>query len=67
MFKSFNFRRANLAVAAGILTLVVGILILRPHPDAVAYQAVVWISFGVGFATLFFQQYRDDRSRDRSS
>ena len=67
MFKSFNFRRANLAVAAGMLTLVVGILILRPRPDSVAYQVVVWLSFGVGFATLFFLQYREDRSRDGSS
>jgi hypothetical protein len=67
MFKSFNFRRANLSVAAGILTLVVGILVFRPHPNDATYQVVVWLSFGVGFATLFFQQYRKDRSRDRSS
>jgi hypothetical protein len=67
MFQSFNFRRANFAVAAGILTLVVGMLVLAPDPGAVTYQAVVWVSFGVGFATLFFQQYREDRSRDRSS
>ena len=66
MFKNFNFRRANLAVAAGMLTMIAGILAVRPAPDSAAYQVVVWLSFGGAFATLFYLQHREDRSRDRS-
>ena len=63
---NFNVRRANVCVLLGALVMTVGTLAVGLDASDAARQAVVFVSFGVAFATLFLLDRREDRARERA-
>ena len=62
---NFNVRRANICVLLGAVVMVVGTLAVGLDASDAERQAVVVVSFGIAFATLFFLDRREDRARER--
>lgn len=55
------FKNANISLAVLALVMTVGFVFF--HDSDGAWEAVVAVSFVVGFAVMFFLNHREDRTR----
>jgi hypothetical protein len=67
MFDGFSAWKANTSVLVGAVVFVVGLLVFRREEGDTASSVVLWVSFGVAFATDYLLHYREDRARERAA
>jgi hypothetical protein len=56
-----SFRNANIGLAASVVVLVVGVVLL--HDSESAIEVLALFAFGVAMGVLFFLDWRDERAR----
>jgi hypothetical protein len=66
MVWNHSFRKANISLAVAIVVMAIEVVIFGTHPSAAQHQAIFWVPFGVGMATLSWLHRREDRARERA-
>lgn len=60
-----SFRNANIGLATSVVVLSVGTILF--HDSEGAMEALALVTLVVAFGVLFFLEWRDERTQDKSS